>query len=66
MNARHNVKSGSSIEQQLSSIRMSEHQRDAAFHQARIAELLVGAIVWVGGKFERPDAGVFAKPSPKY
>jgi hypothetical protein len=66
MNASQNMKSGSSIERQLGSIRMSEHQRDAALHQARIAELFVGAIVWVGGKFARPDAGVFAKPSPKY
>ena len=66
MNTRQNMKSGSSIEQQLGSIQMSEHQRDAALNAARVAELFVDAIMWVYNKIERPDAGVFAKPSPKY
>ena len=66
MNARQNIKSGSTIEEQLSSIQMSQHERDAALHAARIAELVADAIVWVSGKFNRPDADVFAKPSPKY
>ena len=60
------MKSGSTIEQQLSSISMSEHQRDQVLHQAHIAEAFVDAIAWVCNKFDRPNAGVFAKPSPKY
>jgi len=66
MNAKQNMKSGSSIGQQLSSIQMSEHERNAALHAAGVAEVFVEAIAWVCGKLARPDAGVFAKPSPKY
>jgi len=66
MNARQNMKSGSTIEQQLSSINMSEHERNAAVHAARIAEVFVDAILWVCNKAERPGTGVFAKPNLKY
>ena len=66
MNTRQNTKSGSTIEQQLNTVRLSQQERNAVRHDARIAELFVDAIVWVCGKFERPTAGVFAKPSPKY
>jgi len=66
MNASQNMKSGSSIKQQFASINMSERVRSAALHDAGIGGLFVDAIVWVCNKFERPDAGVFAKPSPKY
>ena len=66
MNTRQNTKSGSSIEQQISSVNMSQHVRDQVLQDARIAELIVGAIVWMCSKFERPSAVVFAKPSPKY
>lgn len=66
MNAKQNMKSGFSIEQQIQSVQMQQHVRDQVLQDARIAELIVGAIVWVCGKFERPTASVFAKPSPKY
>jgi hypothetical protein len=66
MNTRQNTKSGYSIEQQLSTIDMSQHVRDAILNDAHLAEAFVDAIMWVCGKFERPDASVFAKPSPKY
>jgi hypothetical protein len=66
MNAKQNMKSGSSIEQQLNSVQISQRDRAAALQDARIAEMFVDAIVWVCRKFERPDASVFAKPSPKY
>ena len=66
MNAKQNMKSGSSIEQQLSTVRMSQQQRAAVCHDAHIAGLFVDAIVWVCSKFERPAAGVFAKPNMKY
>lgn len=66
MNARQNVKSGSSIKEQLRSVNLSQHERNAVLHQACIAELIVDAIAWVCSKFERPNADVFAKPSPKY
>ena len=66
MNTRQNVKSGSSIEQQFSSISMSGRIRSAALHDAHIGELFADAVVWVCNKMERPSAGVFAKASPKY
>ena len=66
MNAKQNMKSGSSIEQQIQSVQMSQHVREQVLQDARIAELIFGAIEWVCGKFERPSAQVFAKPSPKY
>jgi len=66
MNAKQNMKSGSSIEQEIRSIQMSEHQRNAALHAASVAELFVDAIVWVCNKMGRPDAGGFAKPDLKY
>jgi len=66
MNAKQNMKSGSSIEQEIRSIQMSEHQRNAALHAASVAELFVDAIVWVCSKAGRLGAGVFAKPSPKF
>ena len=61
MNAKRN-----SIEQQIYSIQMSEHERNAALHDARLAEMIVDAIEWVGRKLQRFGAEVFAKPSPKY
>ena len=66
MKASQNMKSGFSIEQQISAVNMTQNVRSAALHDARIAELLVNAITWVCGKFEQPSAQVFAKPSPKY
>jgi hypothetical protein len=66
MNARQNVKSGSSIERQLESVQMSQQMRKAALNDACIAERFVDAIAWVGGKVQRLNADVFAKPSPKY
>ncbi len=66
MNTKQNTKSGSTIEQQLRSIQMSEHERNTVLHAASVAELFVDAIMWVCSKLQRPDAGVFAKPSPKY
>ena len=66
MNATRNTKSGSSIEQQISSVNMSQHERNAVLHDASIAALIVDAIVWVGTRFERFGADAFAKPSPKY
>lgn len=66
MNASQNMKSGSSIEQQLNSVNMSQHVRSAVLHDARIAEMIVDAIVWTGTKLEQFGADVFAKPSPKY
>jgi hypothetical protein len=66
MNASHNMKSGSSIEQQVSTIDMPQHARNAALNDAHLAEAFVDAIMWVCSKVGRPDASVFAKPSPKY
>ena len=66
MNAKQIVKSGSSIEQQLNSVQISQRVRAAALHDARIAEMFVGAIEWVGSKLQRSGVEVFANPSPKY
>jgi len=66
MNASQNMKSGSTIEQQLSLVNMSQYERNAVLHDVRIAELIFDAIAWVCNKFDRPGTGVFAKPSPKY
>jgi len=66
MNARQNMMSGSTIEEQLRSVQMSQHERNAALHAAGIAEMFVGAILWVCGKAERPHADVFVKPNLKY
>jgi hypothetical protein len=64
MNA--NQTSKSVIEQQISSIEMSEHMRGEALHSARVAEAFVELFTWGGAKASRPSAGVFANPSPKY
>ena len=64
MNANHNVKS--SIEQQLSAVNISQELREQVLHDLRIAESIVAAVEWICGKFKRPKADVFAKPSPKY
>ena len=61
MNAKQN-----SIEQEIRSIHMSEHQRNAALHVARVAELFADAIVWVCKQAGRLGEAGFAKPSPKY
>jgi hypothetical protein len=66
MNASQSMKSGSSIEQQLSSVNMSQYERNVVLHDVRIAEMIVDAIAWVCGRMQRPNAGVFAKPSTKY
>ena len=66
MNASQNMKSGSSIEQQLSSVNMSQYERNAVLHDLRIAELFVDGIARICSKFTRPAAEVFAAPSPKH
>jgi len=66
MNAKQDRKSGSSIVQQIGSIQMSEHQRNAALHAARVAEVFVDAILWVCRQAGRLGDIGFAKPSPKY
>ncbi len=66
MNANQNMKSGFSIEQQISAVSLSQQERNAVLHDARIAELIVGAIVWVGSKLQRSGVEGFAKLSPKY
>ena len=63
MNANQDVKS--SIERQLSSVNMSQDRRQQVLHDVGIAESIVAAVEWVCGKFKRPNADVFAKPSPK-
>ena len=64
MNAKHTMKSD--IEQQLSSIHMSERMRSAALNDARKAEAFVELFTWASSKFNRPYADAFAKTSPKY
>lgn len=64
MNA--NQTSNSGIEQQLSTINMSERVRSAALHDARIAEAFVELFTWGGTNVNRPRPGVLANPSPKY
>jgi len=66
MNARQNRKSGLTIKEQISSIQMSQHERDAVLHDVRVAEAFVDAIMWACGKAVRPHADVFAKPNLKY
>ncbi|MGH8620827.1 MAG: hypothetical protein ACREUB_08560 [Burkholderiales bacterium] len=66
MNTRQNAKSGSTLEQQIQSINMSQFERDQVLHAARVAEAFVDAIMWVGSKLQRSGGEVFAKPSPKY
>ena len=66
MNASQNMKSGSTIGQQLSSVNLSQHERNAALHAAGIAEVFVETILWARSKMERPHAVVFAKPNLKY
>ena len=64
MNAKEISKSG--IEQELSSINMSERMSREALHDARIAEAFVELFTWGGTKVNRPHSGVFANQSPKY
>ena len=66
MNTTQNTKSGSSIEQQLSSINMSERMSSEALHDARIAEAFVEVFSWASSKINRPYGDGFARPSPKY
>ena len=56
----------SSIRQQLNSIQMSEHERDAALHAAGVAEIFVDAIVWVCDKFNGKRAEMFLKHNVYY
>lgn len=64
MNANQNVKS--SIEQRLNAANISQERRQQVLHDAGIAASIVDAVEWICGKFKRPKADVFAKPSPKY
>ena len=64
MNANQNAKS--SIERQLSSVNMAEDRRRQVLHDVGIAESIIDAVEWLRGKFKRPKADAFAKPSPKY
>ena len=66
MNARQNMMSGSTIEEQLRSVQMSQHERNAALHAAGIAEVFVETILWVCRKGEQPRAHLLAKPDLKY
>ena len=66
MKTSQNTKSDSTIEQQLNVVRMSQQERKAVSHDARIAELFVNAIVWVCSQAQRMSVDGFANPSPKY
>jgi hypothetical protein len=66
MNAKQNVKSVSTIEQDLSSINMPDHVRDAALNGAQLAEVIVGALLSVCHKVGQVGGGASAKLSPKY
>jgi hypothetical protein len=66
MNASQDMKSGSSIGQQIRSIEMLEHQRQAVLNAAGVAELFSDAIMWVCRKLQRPRADIFATPSYRY
>jgi hypothetical protein len=52
MNASQNVKSVSSIEQQINAIQLSPQQRNEVLHAASVAELIIDTIAWVGGKLQ--------------
>ena len=65
MNARQTEKSFQGIEQDLETICMSARMSDEALHDARLAGKIVDGIAWICSKVA-PDAGVFAKPSPRY
>jgi chorismate synthase len=66
MNAKQYVKPGSSIEQQLRSVNMSNGLRLEALHDCCIAEAFVGAVEWICGKFTSPGPEVFGNPGAKY
>lgn len=66
MNTRQNVKSGSSIEQQLSSVNMSLEKRSAVLRDVFIAELIVDSIEWIGAKFKQACANAAVKPNLYY
>ena len=66
MNASQNVKSGSSFEQQLSSVQLSQRGRAAALNDARIAEMFVGAIVRICEKLARARGEAVLKSGAYY
>ena len=63
MNAKQNM---SGIEQQLSSVTMSQHVRSEALNDAGIAGLIIEAVEWVCDKFNAKQADVFLKHNVYY
>ena len=61
-----NVKTFTTIEEQINSIRMPQYERDAALHYARIGARFTEAIVRVCEKFSRAHAETVMKSGRYY
>lgn len=61
-----NVKTFTTIEEQINSIRMPQYEREAALHYARIGAGFTEAIVQVCEKFARAQAEIVMKSGRYY
>jgi len=66
MNKPLEIKIGSTIYAHISTVRMSEAERQVAVNAMKDADLLVDAFVWVGKKIEQLTERLFLKPSLKH
>lgn len=60
------IKFGSIIHDRISTVRMSDTERQTAINAMRDADALVDAILWVTRKIEQAAAFLFMKPSIKH
>jgi hypothetical protein len=60
------VKFGSVIYDRISTVRMSDIERQTAINAMRDADAIVDAIMWITRKIEQLGAFLFMKPSVKH
>ncbi len=60
------IKFGSVIYDKISTVRMSEQERQVAINAMHDADLIVDAILWVSRKVEQLGAALFLNPSVKH
>lgn len=60
------IKFGSVIYDKISTVRMSEQERQVAINAMHDADLIVDAILWVSHKVEQLGAALFLNPSVKH
>lgn len=66
MNNELKIKFGSVISEKISTVRMSEQERQVAINAMHDADAIVDAFIWVARKVEQLGAALFLNPTVRH